>query len=123
MDAPTLRALGNAYRWAFDAHEPEDVVFNRPYLGGHETTIAGPWLRERAARAVVAGADGVGVGLHLGAWQNEFLREFLLGPDAVSHLMEPGGDWVMPPDDRVDWLADRLKAAHDHYRRWGAAVA
>ncbi len=123
MDAPTLRALGRAYRWAFDAHEPEDVAFNRPYLGGHETTTVGPWLRERAARAVVAGVDGVGVELHLGAWQNEFLREFLLGPDAVAHLMEPGGDWVMPPDDRVDWLAGRLKAAHDHYRRWGTAVA
>ena len=24
---------------------------------------------------------------------------------------------------RVDWLAARLKAAHDHHRRWGAALA
>ncbi len=48
LDAPTMRALANAYRWAFDAHGDNDVAFNRPYLGGHETTIAGPWLRARA---------------------------------------------------------------------------
>lgn len=122
MDAPTLQALARAYRWSFDAHEPGDVAFNRPYLGGHETTIAGPWLRQRAQRAVGSGPDGVAIGLHLGAWQNEFLREFLLGPDAVAHLSEPGGDWVLPPDDRIEWLAERLRAAHDHYRRWGTAV-
>ena len=40
LDAPTLRALAAAYRWAFDAHDPNDVAFNRPYLGGHETTSA-----------------------------------------------------------------------------------
>jgi hypothetical protein len=123
IDPATLRALGRSYRWAFDAHDPDDVAFNRPYLGGYETTTVGPWLRERAAGAVIAGVDGVPVRLHLGGWQNEFLREFLLGPEAVAHLMEPGTDWVMPPADRVDWLAARLKAAHDHHRRWGNAVA
>ena len=36
--------------------------------------------------------------------------------------MTPGEDWVMPPDDRVTWLAERLRAAHDRFRRWGGAV-
>jgi hypothetical protein len=120
MDAETLRALGRAYRLAFDASDPDDVAFNRPYLGGHETTVAGPWLRARAARSVVRNAGGVTVGLHLGAWQNEFCREFLLGAEATAHLMEPGDDWALPPEERVSWLAIRLKAAHDRYRRWGA---
>jgi hypothetical protein len=29
----------------------------------------------------------------------------------------------MPPDDRVIWLAERLRAAHDRVRRWGSALA
>jgi hypothetical protein len=122
LDPTTIRAIANAYRWAFDAYGPDDVAFNRPYLGGFETRHIAPWLRSRAARAVT-GCDGVPVGLHLGAWQNEFLREFLLGPEATDHLMAPGEDWVMPPDDRVAWLAERLRAAHDRVRRWGAALA
>ena len=80
-----------------------------------------PWLRSRAANAIVS-CDGVPVALQLGAWQNEFLREFLLGPDATEHLSAPGEDWVMPPDDRVNWLAERLRAAHDRVRRWGPAL-
>lgn len=123
LDPSTLRALGNAYRFAFEAPGPDDVAYNRPYLGGHETTVAGPWMRSRAARSLVEGIDGVTVGLHLGAWQNEFRREYLLGPDAVAQLMEPGDDWVTPPDDRVAWLAGRLKSAHDCYRAWGDALA
>jgi hypothetical protein len=107
----------------FDAHDPDDVGFNRPYLGGHETQVSGPWLRALAPRAVVSGIDDVPIALHLGSWQNEFLREFLLGPEATEHLMAPGEDWVLPPDDRVGWLAERLRAAHDLVRRWGTALA
>ena len=122
LDPTTMRAIANAYRWAFDAYGPDDVAFNRPYLGGFETRHIAPWLRSRAANAVVS-CDSVPVALHLGAWQNEFLREFLLGPDATEQLMVPGEDWVMPPDDHVTWLAERLRAAHDRVRRWGAALA
>jgi hypothetical protein len=122
LDPATLRAIAAAYRWAFDAHGPDDVALNRPYLGGYETTRTGPWLRARAANAVVD-CDGVAVALQLGAWQNEFLREFLLGAEAIEHLSGPGVDWVMPPDDRVEWLAERLRAAHDRFRRWGTALA
>jgi hypothetical protein len=55
-------------------------------------------------------------------WQNEFLREFLLGPEAAAELAEPGTDWVFPPEDRVAWLAARLRQAHDLVRSWGDAL-
>jgi hypothetical protein len=61
--------------------------------------------------------------LRLGAWQNEFLREFLLGPESAGHLAQPGSDWVLPPDERVEWLAERLRHAHDLVRSWGTALA
>jgi hypothetical protein len=107
LDPVLLRRLGDAYRDAFDAHGPDDVAYNRPYLGGHETTRMGPWLRELA----------VGTGLTLGAWQNEFCREFLLGEANTAELMAPGDGWPEVDQDRNDWLAERLVAAHEAFRR------
>ena len=93
------------------------MAYNRPYLGGHETQTVGPRLRDIEPLAVVRPDEGPARPMRLGAWQNEFLREFLLGPEATEHLMAPGTDWAEPPTDRVDWLADCLKAAHDIVRR------
>jgi hypothetical protein len=112
MDPAHLRAIGQAYRMAFDAWGPDDVAYNRPYIGGHETTTAGPMLRAIEPLAVVRPAGDMPRQLRLGAWQNEFLREFLLGRESVDLLMQPGTDWVLPPDKRVDWLAGRLHHAH-----------
>ena len=50
LDPATMRAIANAYRWAFDAYGPDDVAFNRPYLGGFETRHIAPWLRSRPRR-------------------------------------------------------------------------
>lgn len=122
MDPRMVRSIGAAYRRAFDAHDPNDVAYNRPYLGGYETQVAGPHLRHVAPRAVVRTADGPARGLALGAWQNEFLREFLLGSEAVEEMMEPGEHWVVVPDTRVQWLAERLTAAHDLVREHGTAL-
>ena len=122
LDGAWLRSIGTAYRRAFDAHAADDIGYNRPYLGGYETQVAGPRLRALAARSVVRSADGITRTLHLGAWQNEFLREFLLGPEATAAMMEPGTEWVPVPDERVHWLAERLKAAHDLVRGWGTAL-
>jgi hypothetical protein len=122
MDPARLRAIGTAYRVAFDAWDPDDVAYNRPYLGGHETQVEGPRLRALEPRAVVRPSGGPARQLRFGVWQNEFLREFLLGPEAVAHLMAPGTDWMMPPDDRVQWLAEGLTRAHDLVRRWGSAL-
>jgi hypothetical protein len=30
---------------------------------------------------------------------------------------------VTPPSDRIDWLADRLRTAHDLVRRWGTLTS
>jgi hypothetical protein len=121
-DVPTmtparLREIGDAYRAAFVADDENDVAYNRPYLGGYETQVVGPRLRELEPLAVVRTDDGPARRMRFGAWQNEFLREFLLGPESTEHLMRPGTDWSTPPADRVEWLADRLKAAHDLVRR------
>lgn len=121
MEPSRLRSIARAYRLAFDAHGPDDVAFNRPYLGGHETQVIGPRLRELEPLAVVRPDEAPPRRLRFGAWQNEFLREFLLGPDVVRTLMQPGAEWVGPPTERVHWLADRLRHAHDLVRRWGAA--
>jgi hypothetical protein len=117
-----LRAIGNAYRIAFDAWGADDVAYNRPYIGGYETTTAGPKLRSIEPLAVVRPKGSQPRSLRLGAFQNEFLREFLLGPESTEHLMQPGTDWVYPPDDRVDWLAERLRHAHDLVRSWGDSL-
>ena len=122
MDPARLRAIGQAYRIAFEAHEPDDVAFNRPYLGGYETSTIGPRLRHVEPLAVVRPDDAAPRRLRLGAWQNEFLREFLLGPDATAELMQPGTGWTTPPPERVEWLAARLRYAHDLVRQWGVGA-
>lgn len=119
MAPARLRTIAAAYRQAFDAPGPDDVAFNRPYLGGHETTTLAPRLRAIAPRAIHRPTGAPVRRLHLGAFQNEFLREFLLGPEAAAHLAEPGTDWVGPPPERVEDLAQRLKTAHDLVRTWG----
>ncbi len=70
---PACASIGEAYRIAFDAEDPDDIAFNRPYIGGHETQVIGPRLRELEPRAVVRPDDGPARGLRFGSWQNEFL--------------------------------------------------
>jgi hypothetical protein len=116
MAGDRIRAIADAYRVALGADGDDDVVFNRPYLGGHETTQAGQRLN--AMYSDPARAHGLDQ-LSLGAYQAEFLREFLLGDVATGQLMQPGDGWVMPPDDRVEWLASCLASAHIALRAAG----
>ena len=118
MRPERLRTIGRAHQIAFDAWGPDDVAFNRPYLGGHETRTLSPKLRTLEPLAVVRPRDGITRRLRFGVWQNEFLREFFLGPEAAAKLAQPGTDWLLPPDDRVEWLAERLRHAHDLVRTW-----
>jgi hypothetical protein len=122
MEPARLRSISNAYRVAFDAREPGDVELNRPYLGGHETTTLGSKLRQLAPLAVVRSDGSPSRSLRFGAWQNEFLREFLLGPDATAAMMQPGNDWPAIPDERAEWIGRTLKSAHDLVRRWGTQL-
>lgn len=123
MRPTRVRAIAHAYRIAFDAWDSNDVALNRPYIGGHETTTAGPMLRALEPRAVVRPKGDQPRSMRFGAFQNEFLREFLLGPDASGYLMQPGLDWAYPPEDRIQWLAERLRHAHGLVRAWGDTLA
>ncbi|MEZ5253406.1 MAG: hypothetical protein R2689_06040 [Microthrixaceae bacterium] len=111
-----LWAIADAYRTVFDAWGDDEVAFNRPYLGGYETTTAGPLFRAFEPRCVVRRPGHEPRRLRLGAFQNEFRREFLLGEHATAQLMQPGTDWVEPPEERVQWLAERLRDAHQLVR-------
>ena len=72
-------------RWRSTPWGPDDVAFNRPYMGGHETRTIGPKTAEPSNRSPwCARRGGVTRRLHFGVWQNEFLREFLLGPEAAA---------------------------------------
>lgn len=122
IEPAVLRSIGAAYRQAFAASEPGAVAYNRPYLGGYETQQVGPRLRQLQPLAVVRPKGTPARSLRLGAWQNEFLREFLLGPESTAVLMAPGHGWPGVPDDRVEWLAARLQRAHHLVRTWGTML-
>jgi hypothetical protein len=122
MEPALLRSIGAAYADAFDMHGPDDVGYNRPYLGGYETQSVAPRLQQLAPYAMVRATGTPPRSLRLGAWQNEFLREFLLGEESTSVMMTPGSEWVGVPEERVEWLADRLKVAHDLVRAWGTSL-
>lgn len=117
-----LRAVATAYRRAFGAWSPGDVALNRPYLGGNEIQAAGRVLAELEPRTVVRHADGSRIGLVLGAFQDEFLRERLVGPEVTATLMQPGGSWPEVPAGHVADLAEKLRRAHDELRRWGTRL-
>jgi len=122
MRPERLRIIRRAYQIAFDAWGADDTALNRPYIGGHETSILGPKLRALEPRAAVRLHDCVTRRLRFGVFQNEFLREFFLGREAAAMLAQPGTDWVLPPADRVEWLAERLRHAHDLVRAWDRAL-
>jgi hypothetical protein len=122
MAPSRLRSIGHAYRLAFDAHGPDDVAYNRPYVGGYETQTVGPRLRHLEPLAVVRPPGRPARRLRFGAWQNEFLREFLLGRDATAAMMRSGTNWPGIPDERAERIARALKEGHDLVRRWGTQL-
>ena len=104
LEPSLLRALADAHRRGFEVDDPSDVELNRPYLGGHEVTTAAAWLAERRA-------DADDAGVTLGAVQAEFLREYLLGPEATSVLQAPGDSWPEIPASHVEAIARSLNAS------------
>ncbi|MFD5601189.1 N-formylglutamate amidohydrolase [Leucobacter sp. NPDC058333] len=109
MDPASLRRLAEAHRVEFEVSDPDAVRLNQPYLGSQEIRAAGARFRSVASEAAAAG-------LTLGAVQAEFLREYLLGPEAVAELHEPGTEWVTEDRERVDILAYACKRAWDAFR-------
>ena len=101
MDPARLRAVAGGFRAAFGqafGAVPEDVALNTPYLGSQEII---------EARDLNGGA--------VDALQAEFLREFLMGPEAVGVLHSPGGDWPSTDLDRAQRIAAACAAAWGGY--------
>ncbi|NLA35504.1 MAG: N-formylglutamate amidohydrolase [Actinobacteria bacterium] len=113
-DSPTmrpaaLRALASAHRSGFEVANDADVALNQPYLGSQEIIAARARYREVEREAAAAG-------LILEAVQAEFLREYLLGPDATAELHEPGTEWITEDPARVDMIARACMRSWDEYR-------
>jgi hypothetical protein len=109
MDPERLRALADAHRAGFRVAQPDAVALNTPYLGSQEIRAAGIRFRELADQA----ADAA---LELDAVQAEFLREYLLGADAVAQLHQPGTDWIREDPAHVRAVAEACQRSWDLYR-------
>ena len=123
----SLRSVARALQLGFEIDEARcaaEIRLNTPYQGAWEVQAIGRRLRYMAARAAIQHRSGGGV-LHLamGAYQAEYLRETLLGPQAVAHIQRPGSDWPAPDNDLIDALAQKLKASQDFLRNWGFSLA
>jgi hypothetical protein len=127
-DVLTIRAdqligIKRAYQTAFDiANEKLDdtIALNRPYYGGYEVQILGDRLRAMARESVVTHKSGIKrLSLTTGAYQAEYLRETLLGPENTAIISQPGTGWPDENPEHINELAEKLKAAYDILRLWG----
>ena len=109
MDPAALRRLAAAHRNGFEVADPNAVLLNQPYLGSEEIRAAGAKFGALRAEADAAG-------LQLGAVQAEFLREFLLGPDAAAELQQPGTGWIEEDPAHIDAIAQACKRSWDEFR-------
>ncbi|MBP2413182.1 hypothetical protein JOF48_001981 [Arthrobacter stackebrandtii] len=119
MDPEMLRILAECHRLGFKVGDPAAVALNKPYLGSQEIIASGALFRELTDSTFRkrAGASHVA----LGAVQAEFLREYLLGPDATAALQQPGTGW---PEEDTAWtaqLARSCKTSWDEFRSYLAA--
>jgi len=122
-----LRSVARAVQLGFEIDETRcaaEICLNAPYQGAWEVQAIGRNLRDRAARAAIQHRSGGGVlQLAVGAYQAEYLRETLMGPQAVAHIQSPGSDWPAPDNAVIDALAHKLKASQDLLRNWGYSLA
>lgn len=126
MAPSSLRSVARALQLGFqidDARHGDEIRLNTPYQGAWEVQAIGRRLRDMAERATIRHRSGGGV-LHLamGAYQAEYLRETLLGPQAVAHIQRPGSDWPAPDNALIDAFAQKLKASQDLLRNWGFSL-
>lgn len=122
-----LRSVARAFEVSFDLDEARsgvEIRLNAPYQGAWEVQAIGRRLHEMATRAAIRHRSGGGV-LHLaaGAYQAEYLRETLLGPQAVAQIQASGSDWPEPDNVLIDALAQKLKASYGLLRLWNFSMA
>jgi len=122
-----LRSVERALQLGFEIDEARsgaEIRLNTPYQGAWEVQAIGRRLRDMAARAAIRHHSGGGVlQLTVGAYQAEYLRETLMGPQAVAHIQRPGSDWPKPDKALIDALAQKLKASQDLLRNWGFSLS
>lgn len=114
MDPQLMRVLAQCHRKGFKVSHDDAVSLNQPYLGSQEIISSGALFRSLtdSTFAVEAGTGTVLVG----AVQAEYLREFLLGPQATAELQRPGTGW---PEEDKEWtqrLASYCKNTWDQFR-------
>lgn len=101
INGAELRRIAAAWADAFGlagAARDADLLLNRPYKGAYETVHYGARLRALGRPRV-------------GAVQVEFLRETLVGPQAVAQLQAPGADWPAVDTDHLERVAAMLARA------------
>ena len=121
-----LRSVARALQLGFEFDDTRceaEIRLNTPYQGAWEVQAIGRQLRDMAARAAIRHRSGGGVlNLAVGAYQAEYLRETLLGPQAVAHIQRAGSDWPMPDNALIDALAQKLKVSQDLLRNWSFSL-
>jgi len=123
ITADQLISIKRAYQAAFGiANEKLDdtIALNRPYYGGYEVQVLGSRLRAMARESVIKHKSGIKIlSLTTGAYQAEYLRETLLGPENTEIISKPGTGWPDENPEHINDFAEKLKAAYDILRLWG----
>ena len=123
MDPTHLRAIGNAYRIAFDAWGVDDVAYNRPYIQvGTRPRRRGPccarsnhWLS--CDPRVVDRASFV-----WGLCRTNSSVSSCWVPNRPARSCNPAMTGLLHPSESSGWPR-RLRHAHDLVRAWGDSLA
>jgi N-formylglutamate amidohydrolase len=126
IDGAQFRSLQQALAFAFEVPS-EDVdsalALNSPYLGAYECQYIGALLRRLEPTGIVRHHSNERMlSIRTGAYQSEFLRETLMGPENTAHIRRPGVDWPDTDQTHHADLTARLARAYQTLRRWDYEV-
>jgi hypothetical protein len=123
ITADQLIGIKRAYQAAFGiVNEKLDdtIALNRPYYGGYEVQVLGSRLRAMARESLVKHKSGTKIlSLTTGAYQAEYLRETLLGPENTEIISKPGTGWPDENPEHINDFVEKLKATYDSLRLSG----
>lgn len=103
MPADRLRSLADSYRSAFAVQGHDEIVLNRPKIGGVDLLE----VHRRFGPSSPIPVDAVA---------NDFLRGYLLGERVAAAMSEPGDEWPELDHEWIDTVAQRLRQAWRHHR-------
>ena len=126
MPGHAIRSLQNALQDSFGVRRDElkaSLALNEPYLGAYEVQDLGRLLRQLEDEAVVRHGSGEAIlRVTTGAYQAEFRRELLLGPNNTAEVRQPGEHWPATDVENVGDLVTKLRRAYELLRRWDFEV-